>query len=146
MEDMSGEEEGSYSSRMSNKSEKNMADFDGEESGCEDELVQLAAQAQVCNVLDSKTYNYCSIAMHGKNSVLYLLQILNFTSNIKYQFLQHYGNMAAAFHSRFHPSRPALLLEASRVFAQFSVDAVCRPGNTLLWDLLQDDKIVSDLL
>lgn len=40
---MSGEE-GSYSSRMSNKSEKNMADFDGEESGCEDELVQLAAQ------------------------------------------------------------------------------------------------------
>jgi ubiquitin carboxyl-terminal hydrolase 34 len=40
---MSGEE-GSYSSRMSNKSEKNMADFDGEESGCDDELVQLAAQ------------------------------------------------------------------------------------------------------
>lgn len=47
LEELSGEEEGSYSSRMSNKSEKNMADFDGEESGCEDELVQLAAQAHV---------------------------------------------------------------------------------------------------
>jgi ubiquitin carboxyl-terminal hydrolase 34 len=51
--------------------------------------------------------------------------------------------MAAAFHSRFHSTRPGSLLEASRVFAQFSVDNVCRPGNTLLWDLLQDDKIVS---
>lgn len=38
------------SSKMSNKSEKNMADFDGEdddESGCDDELVQLAAQAHL---------------------------------------------------------------------------------------------------
>jgi len=41
-------EDGSYSSRMSNKSEKNMADFEGEESGCEEEeLSQLAAQAHV---------------------------------------------------------------------------------------------------
>lgn len=38
------EEGGSYSSAMSNKSEKNMADFDGEESPCEDELAQLAAR------------------------------------------------------------------------------------------------------
>jgi ubiquitin carboxyl-terminal hydrolase 34 len=44
MDEMMSGEEGSYSSRMSNKSEKNMADFDGEESGCDDELVQLAAQ------------------------------------------------------------------------------------------------------
>jgi ubiquitin carboxyl-terminal hydrolase 34 len=46
MDEMMSGEEGSYSSRMSNKSEKNMADFDGEESGCDDELVQLAAQVQ----------------------------------------------------------------------------------------------------
>lgn len=48
MDEMMSGEEGSYSSRMSNKSEKNMADFDGEESGCDDELVQLAAQVQCC--------------------------------------------------------------------------------------------------
>ncbi|PNF29487.1 hypothetical protein B7P43_G04551, partial [Cryptotermes secundus] len=47
MDEMMSGEEGSYSSRMSNKSEKNMADFDGEESGCDDELVQLAAQAHL---------------------------------------------------------------------------------------------------
>lgn len=41
---MSVEEGGSYSSRMSNKSEKNMADFDGEDSTCEEELVRLTAQ------------------------------------------------------------------------------------------------------
>lgn len=35
-------DDGSYSSRMSNKSEKNMADFDGEDSGCDDELVRLS--------------------------------------------------------------------------------------------------------
>lgn len=41
-----GDGEGSYSSRMSNKSEKNMADFDGEDSACEDEIAQLA----VCTI------------------------------------------------------------------------------------------------
>ena len=41
---MSLEEGGSYSSRISNKSEKNMADFE-EDSGCEEEeLAQLAAK------------------------------------------------------------------------------------------------------
>lgn len=48
---LSGEEaeveadaEGSYSSRMSNKSEKNMGDFDGEDSVCEEELARLTDQ------------------------------------------------------------------------------------------------------
>lgn len=45
-ETMSGED-CSVSSRMSNKSEKNMADFDGEDSVCDEELMQLAAHAQV---------------------------------------------------------------------------------------------------
>lgn len=30
-----------------------------------------------------------------------------------------------------------------RLSACFKPDNVCQPGNTLLWDLLQDDKIVS---
>lgn len=41
---MSVDEAGSYSSRMSTKSEKNMADFDGEDSACEEELVRLSEQ------------------------------------------------------------------------------------------------------
>jgi hypothetical protein len=39
--EVEGDADGSYSSRMSNKSEKNMADFDGEDSVCEEELAQL---------------------------------------------------------------------------------------------------------
>jgi hypothetical protein len=49
--------------------------------------------------------------------------------------------MSNIFQSRFH-SRAGSLLEASRVFAQFSVENVCKAGNTLLWDLLQDETIV----
>lgn len=30
-----------------------------------------------------------------------------------------------------------------RLSACFKVENVCQPGNTLLWDLLQDEKIVS---
>lgn len=33
-----------------------------------------------------------------------------------------------------------------RLSACFKPDNVCQPGNTLLWDLLQDDKIVSKIL
>lgn len=29
--------------------------------------------------------------------------------------------------------------------SNFKADNVCVPGNTLLWDLLQDDKIVSKI-
>jgi len=39
--------DGSYSSRMSTKSEKNMADFDGEDSNCEEELMQSLTQNQL---------------------------------------------------------------------------------------------------
>ena len=35
------------SSQISAKSEKNMADFDGEESGCEEELVQINSHAEL---------------------------------------------------------------------------------------------------
>jgi hypothetical protein len=50
--------DGSYSSRMSTKSDKNMADFDGEDSNCAEEMMQnltqnqlaeLAARNQVCS-------------------------------------------------------------------------------------------------
>ena len=50
-EDPTADDCGSYSSRMSTKSDKNMADFDGEESGCdeEEELVRLTGhEIEVC--------------------------------------------------------------------------------------------------
>lgn len=36
------------------------------------------------------------------------------------------------------PCRPGF----PRINTHFKIDDVCKPGNTLLWDLLQDDKIV----
>lgn len=36
------------------------------------------------------------------------------------------------------PCRPGF----TRINTHFKIDDVCKPGNTLLWDLLQDDKIV----
>jgi len=44
---LEGSDGGSYSSRMSTKSEKNMADFDGEESIGDDELMRTLAQNQL---------------------------------------------------------------------------------------------------
>lgn len=92
-----GEGDGSYSSRMSNKSEKNMADFDGEDSVCEEELAQLAEHAQM---------NLHALANQSS------------------------------------PEKSPVRLDP-RLSACFKVDNVCQPGNTLLWDLLQDNKIVS---
>ncbi|CAH0550563.1 unnamed protein product [Brassicogethes aeneus] len=93
--EVEGDGDGSYSSRMSNKSEKNMADFDGEDSVCEEELAQLAQHAQMN--------------------------------------LQALANQSSPEKS---PVRPD-----PRLSGTFKADNVCQPGNTLLWDLLQDDKI-----
>ncbi|XP_026678038.1 ubiquitin carboxyl-terminal hydrolase 34-like [Diaphorina citri] len=103
---MSGdEEEGSLSSRMSNKSEKNMADFDGEDSACDDELAQLAATAQFCS--------------------------------------QAHMSPQLMYHSRFLHQSSKLAKEMAPILSQFNIDSVCKPGKTLLWDLLQDENIVS---
>nr|XP_023025188.1 ubiquitin carboxyl-terminal hydrolase puf [Leptinotarsa decemlineata] len=91
--EVEGDAEGSYSSRMSNKSEKNMADFDGEDSVCEEELARLTDHAHM--------------------------------------------NIHVFNHS---PEKSPIRVDP-RMSACFKVDNVCQPGNTLLWDLLQDDKI-----
>lgn len=104
LELLSGEEaegeadaDGSYSSRMSTKSDKNMADFDGEDSVCEEELAQLAETAQM--------------NLHS-------------------------------FASQSSPEKSPVRLDPC-LSATFKVENICQPGNTLLWDLLQDNKIVS---
>jgi len=94
-EEAEGEAEGSYSSRMSNKSEKNMADFEGEDSVCEEELAQLAEHAQM---------------------------------NLN------------AFPGQSSPEKSPIRVDP-KLSACFNIENVCQPGNTLLWDLLQDNKI-----
>lgn len=67
MDDLLSEPEGSYSSRMSTKSEKNLADFEGEESNCDEELAQLAARAhQVCTLCFLEQNSFCS-ELHFKS-------------------------------------------------------------------------------
>lgn len=61
-----------------------------------------------------------------------------------------------AFHPRFHGGKlPCRGMQCralpcrggfGRIPSHFSPENVCKPGNTLLWDLLQDDKIVSSLI
>lgn len=106
LEDYSGDEN-SMSSRMSNKSDKNMADFDGEDSGCDEELLQLAARAQ---------------------------------THLSPQQLNH-----MAFHSNFQSNKSVhsgTNSITSTLSNQFNIENVCKPGSTLLWDLLQDENIV----
>lgn len=111
------------SSPMSNKSEKNMADFDDEDSPCEEELAQLAATAHCfpsprtrieANRASTPNNIQKSIKSHAKQS----------GSNEKNK--SNSSNVSS-------PMRPR------------SPD-ICQPGNTLLWDLLQDDKIVSHII
>ncbi|KAK9875297.1 hypothetical protein WA026_007695 [Henosepilachna vigintioctopunctata] len=91
--EIEGDNDGSYSSRMSNKSEKNMADFDGEDSVCEEELVQLAVRVQMNTMTKQSS-----------------------------------------------PDKSPVRVDPC-LSSNFKADNVCQPGNTLLWDLLQDDKI-----
>lgn len=114
-----GENDGSYSSPMSNKSEKNMADFDDDESACEEELAQFASRPNclthftiprtrpVPATRDSNVQHESESGKSGRNKVIEIVNVKDET----------------------HSS--------------FKMSDVCLPGNTLLWDLLQDDKIVS---
>ncbi|RWS22536.1 ubiquitin carboxyl-terminal hydrolase 34-like protein, partial [Leptotrombidium deliense] len=101
----------SNSSQVSQTSQKNMADFDGEESGsgCETELVQLSGQS-----------------IQQKNSAAHQL------ANI------------ACIHSQSYRSQLSKTKDIEKFdveLSKFNVDNVCKPGQTLLWDLLQDNSI-----
>lgn len=126
-ETMSGED-CSISSRMSNKSEKNMADFDGED--CDDELMQLAAHAQV---VISVRYKY--VNSFSEFNCRQFLQ-----ANMTPQQLSH-----IAYHARLPVNKNLLaasLQDYTPMIPHFNLENVCKPGSTLLWDLVQDDKIV----
>ncbi|MGH0137144.1 UNVERIFIED_CONTAM: hypothetical protein FKN15_017490 [Acipenser sinensis] len=95
------------SSQVSAKSEKNMADFDGEESGCEEELVQINSHAEL-------------------------------TSH-----LQHLPNLASIYHEHLSQG-PAVHKHqyTGNAITDINLDNVCKKGNTLLWDLVQDEDAI----
>lgn len=113
------ENDGSYSSPLSNKSEKNMADFEDEDSPCEEELAQLAASSH-CLALTPRT-RPISISDH--------FQTKGSTSTLKTD------RTAVAC-----KVMESVLKESEQL--PYRVNEICQPGNTLLWDLLMDDKIV----
>lgn len=94
----------SYSSPTSNQSEKNMGDFDDEESPSEDQVMQMAATLRSYPL--SRT-----LGNTGQSSGSSEITALGLTSSM--------GGVGSGF--KYHE--------------------LCEPGNTLLWDLLQDDKI-----
>nr|XP_042908715.1 ubiquitin carboxyl-terminal hydrolase 34 [Parasteatoda tepidariorum] len=106
VEDILSPDDGSCnSSHVSNKSEKNLADFDGEESGCEDELAQLA-----------------QVQLHP--------------------MAQRLNNMACMYSPQIHGGKHFLGHSArDNLGNHFQLESVCESGQTLLWDILQDDKI-----
>ncbi|XP_041108948.1 ubiquitin carboxyl-terminal hydrolase 34 isoform X3 [Polyodon spathula] len=96
------------SSQVSAKSEKNMADFDGEESGCEEELVQINSHAEL-------------------------------TSHLQ----QHLPNLASIYHEHLSQG-PAVHKHqySGNAITDINLDNVCKKGNTLLWDLVQDEDAI----
>lgn len=109
---------------MSNKSEKNMADFDGEDSPCEEELIQLAARAHCLafNLPRTRSSRDGSSSEKGSSGKSEKRSGGNKTSS----------------------NSDSMVVKEPSVTGVFKINDVCQPGNTLLWDLLQDDKIVSE--
>uniref|UniRef100_A0A4W3GN70 Ubiquitin carboxyl-terminal hydrolase 34 n=1 Tax=Callorhinchus milii TaxID=7868 RepID=A0A4W3GN70_CALMI len=96
------------SSQVSAKSEKNMADFDGEESGCEEELVQISSHAEL-------------------------------TSHLQ----QHLPNLASIYHEHLNQAPNVHKHQYNtNAVTDINLDNVCKKGNTLLWDLVQDEDAV----
>lgn len=111
-----GENDGSYSSPLSQKSGKNMADFDDDDSPCEEELAQLTAS----------THCLAAFASSSRER--------NITQNV----LNSVNNALTAKSSR-NSSRTTENARTNLMTA----NEVSQPCNILLWDLLMDDKIVS---
>lgn len=112
------------SSPISNKSEKNMADFDDEDSPCE-ELAQLTA-----------TSSHYSSSPRNRID----LNRSNTPNNIQKSHKNHVKTSGSSGNEKNRSNSS----NVSSPMRARSPD-VCQPGNTLLWDLLQDDKIVSHI-
>lgn len=122
-----GENDGSYSSPLSQKSGKNMADFDDDDSPCEEELAQFAPTSH-CLTAFAQTQRSLNVTehFHGSNASASKQSTSRMTSNAK----KSNAGMAPT-------------LDAKVGSSGVTVNEIAQPANFLLWDLLMDDKIVS---
>lgn len=120
-----GENEGSYSSPLSQKSGKNMADFDDDDSPCEEELAQLATTSHCLNAFTQSQHPLADVAdqIHGNLSPKGSINRLTPTT----KKLSISSSSESPIKSSQH---------------HMSVKEIAQPSNFLLWDLLMDDKIV----
>lgn len=179
------ENDGSYSSPMSNKSEKNLADFDDEDvSPCEEELAQLvnshAGRVAAPNCRDvAPAFAAAAAALMAAQSAMAMQKsgetnvavaaaavaaAAVATGNAQQSLvaMRQQANAAAAVaavaaakaksdsdgdllevSNKQQNSPKSTSTSSSNNQPSFKLNDVCQPGNTLLWDLLQDDKIVS---
>lgn len=117
------------SSQVSAKSEKNMADFDGEESGCEEELVQINSHAELSSHLQQHLPNLASIYHE------HLVQGKPRPPPPRRRRPGADGPGAAGPSVHKHQY-------SSHAVTDINLDNVCKKGNTLLWDLVQDEDAV----
>ncbi|XP_020817577.1 ubiquitin carboxyl-terminal hydrolase 34 [Drosophila serrata] len=178
------ENDGSYSSPMSNKSEKNLADFDDEDvSPCEEELAQLVSSRANCRDVPP-AFAAAAAAMMVAQSAMALqksgesnvaaaaaavaaaaaatgnaqqtLAAMNRQASVAAAAAAAVAVAAAAkaksdsdvdllevspSGGKQHQSPKASQISGLTVQPSFKLNDVCQPGNTLLWDLLQDNKI-----
>lgn len=120
-----GENDGSYSSPLSQKSGKNMADFDDDDSPCGEELAQLAATSHCLNAFAQSHHRNVVEQLHANSPIKASLNRL--TSNAKKSLI-----ISSSIQT-------SLSVKSQRA----SGNEVAKPSNFLLWDLLMDDKIVS---
>lgn len=165
------ENDGSYSSPMSNKSEKNLADFDDEDvSPCEEELAQLvhssasrrevppafAAAAAAMMVAQSAMALQKSGESNVAAAAAAVAAAAAATGNAQQTLaaMNRQASVAAAVAAAakaksdsdvdlLEVTPPSKAKAGLTVQPSFKLNDVCQPGNTLLWDLLQDNKIVS---
>lgn len=154
VEDMlSADDVSCSSSQVSAKSEKNMADFDGEESGCEEELVQINSHAELSSHLQQHLPNLASIyhehLVQGEPQPAprkdrINLIILTHTTSFFVVVLNHQckpDNDVNALLSA-GPAVHKHQYSSSHAVTDINLDNVCKKGNTLLWDLVQDEDAV----
>jgi ubiquitin carboxyl-terminal hydrolase 34 len=136
------ENDGSCSSPMSAKSEKNMGDFEDEDDDpCDEELAELAArsaclaQFQIPRARQMHLQMQQQLQMQRAMTPNLLVSKRHASSPIKVMSTKN--DLLCGAKVQQHHSQMNLMLQSNRY------SEICQPGNTLLWDLLQDDKIVS---
>lgn len=128
------ENDGSYSSPLSNKSEKNMGDFEDEDSPCEEELAQLSNTH--CLSVSLKGLRARPL---GIGESLPAKGVLSKAESVSSSTIKSSATSVSSITGcvlKPHSSGAGVPLT-------YRMTDVCKPGNTLLWDLLMDDKIVS---